>query len=474
MSADLINESAVALAAQIHSGAVSSRDVVSAHLDAIDTHNDAINAIISMRDREAILADAQAADDATARGDDRGVLHGLPVAVKDLEAVAGLPTRLGSLTTNDTPATSDGMVAQRFREAGAIIIAKTNTPEFGTGSQTFNEIFGMTRNPWNLDRTPGGSSGGAAAALASRMLPIADGSDFGGSLRNPAGFTNVVGHRPSIGVVPQLPVRSTHLLRLGLSGPMGRTVADASLVLEALAGQHPLDPLSLAIPPGTFSAPLPDSTTATVGWVGDLGLFTVDPEVFELSRSGAAAVEQAGGSFREISADLSNAMQVFRVLRGLSYRSHGLHMSASDRDLVKATVLENIEYGEGLTVNDVLEAEVLRGALHVEMMRVFDEVDVIALPTTQVAPFSVDMEFPMVIDGVDMKDYLDWMTTCCVITPTGCPAVSIPAGFTTEGLPIGVQLVGRVGLDRELLEVAAAIEAANPLHLQTPTITHRG
>ena len=244
----IISLTAVDMANAIANGTLSSTEVVAAHLDRIEDVNADINAIVAPRDRDEVMADAAAADAASPVGP----LHGLPVAVKDLEAVAGLPTRSGSVVTSEQPATADGHIAAQLRRAGAIIVGKTNTPEFGTGSHTFNEVYGLTRNPWDLGRSAGGSSGGAAAALAARMLPIADGSDFGGSLRNPAGFCNVVGIRPSIGRVADPASRSTHLMRLGVRGPMGRTVADAALVMAALAGPHADDPLSLTDDPATL------------------------------------------------------------------------------------------------------------------------------------------------------------------------------------------------------------------------------
>ena len=463
---EIVDHTAVELAGLLRSRELSARDVMTAHLDRIDQVNPQVNAIVSMRDRADVLADADAAD----AQKPMGPLHGLPVAVKDLEDVAGLPTRSGSLVTSTQLAAADGFIAAQLRAAGAIIIGKTNTPEFGTGSHTFNEVFGVTRNPWDLSKSAGGSSGGAAAALASRMLPIADGSDLGGSLRNPAGFCNVVGLRPTIGRVALSAATSTstHLIRLGVRGPMGRTVADTALLLSALAGPQADDPLSLTDDPAIFRAPLPTTTSARLAWGGDLGLFTAEAEVLGLCRQAAKQITAAGGTFSEAAPDLSASMQIFRTLRGLAYRQLGQAIPRDRWSLMKATVLENIEFGLSITVDDVLRAEALRAQVHVEMTKFFDEYDVLALPAAQVAPFPVETEFPMEIDGVAMADYLDWMTTCCVITPTGCPALSLPAGFTSAGLPVGLQLVARVGNDRALLEAAAALEAANPLYQRVP------
>lgn len=469
MTDDLIFQSAVDLAGSIRRGELSSTDVVAAHLDRIDEVNPEVNAIVAMRSHAEIIAAAATADAA----EPLGPLHGLPVAVKDLEDVAGLPTRAGSPLTPEVPAAADGLVAGRLRAAGAIIIGKTNTPEFGAGSHTFNPVYGLTRNPWNLNRSAGGSSGGAAAALASRMVPIADGSDLGGSLRNPASFCNVVGMRPSIGRVPMPAARSTHLLRLGVQGPMGRTVTDAALVLSVLGGAHPADPLSLSDDPTVFAAPLPQSTGARLAWGGDLGVSTCEPEVLDVCRAAAHRITEAGGSFTEAAPPMHDSMTVFRVLRGLKYRALAAEFPRDSWSLMKDTVVGNIEYGLTLDVDDILTAERMRADLHQTMTAFFGDYDVLALPAAQVAPFPADWEHPTEIARQEMTDYIDWMTICCAITPTGCPAISIPAGFTADGLPVGLQLVARVGHDRQLLEIAAALEAVAPHADDVPPITYR-
>jgi len=468
MTDRLIDQGARELASMVRVGEVSAREVVAAHLDQIEAVNPGINAIVSLRARDAVLADADKADtDMAAAHVPIGPLHGLPVAVKDLEDVAGLPTRAGSLITSDRPAKADGFIAARLRAAGAIIVGKTNTPEYGTGSHTFNKVYGLTRNPWNLDRSAGGSSGGAAAALASRMLPIADGSDFGGSLRNPAGFCNVVGLRPGIGRVPKPVEHSTHLIRLGVSGPMARTCDDTALLLSVLGEPDPRDPLSSPLDP-TFAAPLVPAEDVRIGWVGDCGEFVVEPEVLDICRTGASHIESLGGAVVDVEIDLSNAMTIFRVLRGLQYRQLGSQVPRERWPEIKDTVVSNIEYGFSIDLDDVLEAERLRAVLHREMVRCFEHHDVIALPTAQLAPFPGKWEYPTEIAGQPMADYLEWMTACCIITPTGCPALSVPAGFTTDGLPVGLQLVAPIGQEHHLLRVAAAIEASNPLHLRVP------
>ncbi len=457
---DLIHRSAVDLAAAIIEGELTSVEVVTAFLDRIDAVNDDVNAIILRRDRSEVLADAAAADEM----DPVGPLHGLPIAVKDLEDVAGLPTRAGSLVTSDQPVDNDGHVAAKLRAAGAIIVGKTNTPEFGTGSHTFNEVFGVTRNPWDLGRTAGGSSGGAAAALAAHMLPIADGSDLGGSLRNPAHMCNVVGLRTSVGRVAVPDGQTTHL-RLGVSGPMGRTVADTALLMAAMAGPDPRDPLSLPEPGSVFLPPLATTTDARIAWGGTLGgLFECDPEVLQICRTAAQTVESVGGSFTEDHPDMEHAELVFRVLRGMGYAGAGWKIPDEQHHLIKATVRENMAYGRELTLPDVLAAEAHKAELHRRMTMFFDEHDILALPVAAVAAFPVETEYPTHVNGVEMRDYLGWMMAVCMITPTGCPAISIPAGFTSDGRPVGLQLVARLGHERQLLDVASAMEAANPQH----------
>lgn len=461
----LISAPATELAGRLHRGEVSAVEVVTAHLDRIDEVDHAVNAIPCRRDRDAVLADAAQLD---ALDEPAGPLHGLPVAVKDLQNVAGLPTSHGSPVMPLDPQPRDGLVAARVRAAGAVIVGKTNTPEWGTGSHTFNPVYGLTRNPWNTNRSAGGSSGGAAAALAARMLPIADGSDLGGSLRNPAAFNGVVGLRPSIGTVPNPDSRSHSLARFGIEGPMGRTVGDTALVLSVLAGPHPLDPSSRPCDPSSFAAPVDGAASSTrIGWIGDAGgAFVCDREPMTLARVAADAL----GPATELDLTLPGAERIFRVLRGVSYR--GLAAAFTDDQIaeMKGTVQENMAYGRSITADDIVEADGLRLQLHRHLHDVFHEVDVLALPTTQVAPFPADQEYPTEVGGEPMTDYLNWMMSCCIITATGCPAISIPAGFTSDGLPVGLQLVAPIGQERRLLEVAAAVEAAAPQHHHVPEL----
>lgn len=460
----LIAANATELAHRLHDGDVSAVEVVQAHLDRIDEVDEIVNAIPYRRERDAVLADAAQLD---ALDEPAGPLHGLPVAVKDLQHVAGLPTSSGSAVVSLRPQRHDGLLAARLRAAGAVIVGKTNTPEWGTGSHTFNPVYGVTRNPWNTDRSAGGSSGGAAAALAARMLPIADGSDLGGSLRNPAAFNGVVGLRPSVGTVPNPDPRGHSLARFGVEGPMGRTVADTALVLSVIAGPDPRDPVARVLDATVFRAPLEPVNAPRVGWIGDVGgAFVCDDEPMTLARR---AADLLGGA-TELDVSLIGAERIFRVLRGVSYRGLAGAFTDAQIEQMKLTVRENMAYGRSVTADDIVEVDGLRLELHNQMNELFREVDVLALPTTQVAAFPIDMEFPTVVGGHDMTDYLGWMMSCCVITATGCPAISIPAGFTADGVPVGLQLVAPIGAERRLLEVAAAFESAAPHHQHVPTI----
>ena len=462
----LIATSATELAAAIQRREISAVEVVTAHLDRIDDVDETINAIPMRRSRNDVLADASRLD---ALDQPTGPLHGLPVAVKDLEDVAGLPTRRGSPITSRRPAVADGLVAARLRAAGAVIIGKTNTPEYGAGSHTFNPVYGLTRNPWNTERSAGGSSGGAAAALAARMVPIADGSDLGGSLRNPAAFNNVVGLRPSIGRVPVVDAATHRLVRLSVQGPMGRTVGDTALLLAALAGPDDRDPFSRDDDPAAFAAPLSDRTDATIAWIGDVGgAFVADAEPMALARTAAAVVEQAGGRLVEREVELPDAERIFRVVRGLGFAELARDIPTDLHPQLKATIRENIAFGQQVSAADIVEVERSRLRLHHVVRGLFAEVDILALPTTQVAAFPAEQEFPTEVASQTMSDYLGWMMSCCVITATECPAISIPAGFTRDGLPVGLQLVAAPGRDRQLLEVAAAIETARPHHRSIP------
>ena len=458
MADELIWESAVSLSEKIRNKELSARELMTSVLDRIDEINPKITAVVSLRDREELLAEADAAD-AT---EPKGPLHGIPHAIKDLADVAGLPTRSGSLTTSDQPVATDTLFVERMRNAGSIFIGKTNTPEFGAGSHTFNEVFGTTRNPHNLGRTAGGSSGGAGAALTTGMVPLADGSDLGGSLRNPAAWNGVVGFRPSLGAVPEVPTVSGFINDLAVSGPMARSVEDVAMLYSVMAGPDPRAPRSRLTPGGTFAPPLEGSLAGLrVAWAGELDLYW-EPEAYQVPLDAMSVFSDNGASVGEAAPDLSDAMWIFRVFRGLLFHDKGTSVPAEVWQSMKQTLVENIQFGLDLTVEEVMRAEDARTKLHLNVVEFFETHDVLALPTTQVAPFPVEVEFPTDISGAPMEDYLSWMTSCCLITPTGCPAISMPCGTTTDGMPLGVQLIAAPGQDRKLLEIAHAFEAAAP------------
>lgn len=459
------------LLARLKAGEISSVELCEATLDRIDATNPAINAIVSLADRSEVLAAAAQADAEQAAGKELGQLHGLPMAIKDLADVVGFRTSQGSTVTPDKPAQIDSLFVSRLRSAGVIFVAKTNVPEFGTGSHTFNEVFGVTRNPYDPTRSAGGSSGGAAAALASGMVDLADGSDLGGSLRNPAAFNNVVGFRPTIGRVPRLSDESNFYPRFGLEGPMARTVDDVALLLSVMAGPDRRDPRSIAELGSQFGSLAPlELGGLRVAWADDLGLPFEKP-VLDVCRSAMSVLEDAGSIVAGRAPDLAGAMDVFFVNRGIGYRALGSQVPTELHAQLKETVRWNIEYGENLTVDDIVRAETERTRLHNRLIEFFDEVDIWAMPTSQVLPFPVELEYPTEIDGKSLTDYLEWMTSCCIVTATGCPAISVPAGFSDSGLPVGLQLIAAPGDDLKLLRVAAAFEAHTQHHLRRPAVS---
>ena len=461
--------SAVELAARIRRRELSAREVMAAFLTQIERLNPQVNAIPTLLPERA-EAGAEAADRALAAGEATGALHGLPIAIKDLVATRGIRTTFGSPIYADHVPDQDEIIVERLRSAGAVIIGKTNTPEFGAGSQTFNPVFGKTRNPYDLERTCGGSSGGAAVAIACGMLPIADGSDLGGSLRNPASFCNVVGFRPSPGRVPQWPAEDLWE-PLSVQGPIARSVADAALLLSALAGPDPRVPIAIDEPGEVFRAPLErDFAGARVAWSPDLGRYEVEPEVVEVCERSLPVLEDLGCSVECAHPDLRGADESFQVLRAwktaagreADYRAH--------RDRMKDTVIWNIERGLPLTGLDVARAIAARSALFQRAFEFFEIYEYLVLPAVQVLPFSIDVPWVREINGKTMETYIDWMGLCYAITVTGLPAVSVPCGFSREGLPVGLQIVGRHHRDFAVLQLAHAFEQATGHGRRRPEI----
>jgi len=463
-----VHSPALAMLAALHAKEVSARELLELHLDRMASVNPQVNAIVSV-DEERARASALQADEALASGTPVGPLHGLPWAFKDTHEVAGWPTTYGSpLFASHVPSVDDLMVS-RVRQAGAVVVGRTNVPEFAAGSHTFNRVFGTTRNPYDLTRSAGGSSGGAAAALATGMLPLADGSDMGGSLRNPASFCNVVGLRPSLGRVPQWPVDNAWETT-GVSGPMARNVSDLALLLSVMAGPDPRVPTALSEPGSMYLPPLSESVAGLrVALSTDLGgAFEVEPAV-------AAVVSAAGDVFASMNASVSAASPVlaeaedtFRTLRAWLFWSKFRDLLAESPDGFKESLAANIRAGRDLTGEDIWRAHVQRTALEGRMQEFFADHDVLVMPVSQVPPFPASEEYPRVVNGVEMGSYLDWMRSAYFISVTGCPAISMPGGFTPEGLPVGVQLVAPPRGERRLLEVAHAFEQATRYADQRP------
>ncbi len=448
---------------------LSAREVMTWHLERIEAVNPRLNAIVTLTP-EAALAEAAAADERAARRDQRlGPLHGLPIAIKDLEDTAGIRTTYGSTAFADNVPTFDSLIVQRLKAAGAIVIGKTNTPEFGVGSHTFNEVFGATRNPWALDRSAGGSSGGAGAALAAGLLPIADGSDHGGSIRNPASFNNVVGLRPTPGLVPDSSERDVWDAASVL-GPMARTVGDLALMLTAISGPDPRFPLSHG-DPAAFAAPLRGELAGLrIAWCPDLGGLPIEPEVLQALDGARARLEALGCDVHDVDLDLRAADEAFETLRAVAFVRAFAAILPTLRTTAKATLVWNIEQGLELDGPAVARAVAARSAAFASVAGLLERFDLVIAPAAQVVPFAVELEYPSQVAGVAMPHYLGWMRVCSRITVSAHPVVAVPAGFTAAGLPVGMQFVGRYRDDRRLLEHAAAWEAASGLTERHPRL----
>jgi len=459
MSALSVDSTARELVAAVRGRAISARELLDLHLARIAERNPELNAIVSL-DEERARAGAAAADEALASGEAVGPLHGLPFAFKDTHAVGGWPTTYGSPLFVDHVPEADELLVERVRRAGVVVVGKTNVPEFAAGSHTFNTVFGLTRNPVDPTRSAGGSSGGAACALASGMVPLADGSDMGGSLRNPASFCGVVGLRPSLGRVPEWPLYN-QWESTSVGGPMARNVGDLALLLSVMAGPDPRTPQALRDPAAAFAEPLAGSLVGLrVALSTDLGgAFEVDHEVAALVEGSGAVFTAGGSSVSAAHPDLVEADDTFRTLRAWHLQAKFGRLLAEHPGSFKQSLADNIRLGETLSGADVARAYTQRTALSEQMRHFFTSYDVLVLPTSQVPPFPADQEYPSAINGRPMATYLDWMRASYLITVTGCPAISVPAGLTADGLPVGIQIVAPHGGERRLLEVAAAFEA---------------
>lgn len=451
---------------------ISARELLSACLARIEHVNPIVNAIVTM-DIDGAYNQADAADARLARAGEIGPLHGLVIAHKDLLPTADMRTTFGSPLFKDFVPDEDAAIAVRMQEAGAIRLGKTNVPEMGAGSHTFNPIFGATRNPYDTSRSAGGSSGGAAAALASGMISLADGSDLGGSLRNPASFCNVVGLRSAKGRISRAPL-VTGWIGMSVVGGLGRTVADVALLQSVLAGFDPMDPSSLPGDGSGFagiarSEPASDLRDIRVGWSQDLGGLPVDPVVTEvLERDGKPALEDLGTDIRDIEPDFDGAEQSFRTLRAWEMAQKYGDLYRRHKDQLSDNMVVNIEAGLDLTATDIYDAYTARTSLYTRTVALFEQIDILAAPTVQVPPFPVEWNHPHEVAGIPQDDYLGWMRSCWHISATGLPAISVPCGFTSDGLPVGIQFVGRPLAEVELLRFALAFEHANPAWRRRP------
>lgn len=460
---------AVELARRLAAREVSATEVVRAHLAQIERVNGKVNAIVTLCPEQA-LAEARAADAAIARGEAGGPLRGLPVAHKDLVPTRGLRTTYGSPIYRDHVPDEDALIVERLKRAGAITLGKSNTPEFGAGSQTFNQVFGATLNPYDLAKTCGGSSGGAAAALACGMIPIADGSDMGGSLRNPASFCNVVGLRPAPGRVPVWP-SETAWSPFGVQGPMARTVADVALLLSVMAGPDPRSPIAIAEGGERFRAPLVrDLRGVRVAWSRDLGGLPIDRRVSAVLEPHRATLAGLGCAVEDGQPDFGDAREIFQVWRACLFAARYAPLLREHRHQIKDTVIWNVEEGLKLTGPQIGEAEVKRTRLYHRVRQFMEGHEFLVLPVTQVPPFDVGTPYITEINGTALPTYIDWMRACSDITVTGLPALSVPAGFTPEGLPVGLQIVGRHQDEWGVLQLAHAFEQATGAWKRRPAV----
>lgn len=461
---------ATRLARAIADGEISSREATEAFLTQIDRINPRINAVVTLVAEQALAA-ADRADEYAAGNDELPVLHGVPMLHKDTHETAGIRTTSGSPIFADHVPASDDLVIERLHTAGVITLGKTNVPEFAAGSHTFNSVFGRTDNPYDTSRSAGGSSGGQAAALATGMTPLGDGSDLGGSLRNPAAFCNVVGLRPSPGRVPQAP-DDFGQYTLSTSGPMARSVDDLALLLSALAGPDLRAPASLSDPGSDFrTVPEIDPTRLRIAVSADFGgLFGVDPQIITAVRRAAETLASLGARVEERLPDLRDANDVFTVRRAWQFASRLGPVVDRHPDRVKQSVRDNVAVGRALTVADLTRAMVRGERLYQRMREFFTGYDALLVPTTQVLPFDAELEYPTEIAGKPMANYLEWMRSCSDITATGMPALSLPGGFSAEGWPIGVQLLAGPRADRQLLSVAKVLEQATGYADQRPGV----
>lgn len=460
METNILFENARNIAALIQSKQLSVREVVEAHLKQIEAINPKVNAIVSL-DAEAALEEADRRDEQLAKNERVGRLHGIPIAIKDTHHAKGFPTTYGSTVFKDYYPDRDEILVERLRAAGAIIIGKTNVPEFAAGAHTFNNVFGVTRNPYNLNRTAGGSSGGAAVAVATGMIPLADGSDFGGSCRFPAAFNNVVGLRTSPGRVP-IEEKKALYSPLNVHGPIARTVEDVAFMLSVIAGPDVRSPLSIEESGDMFLSPLEiDMRGLKIAWSSDLGgSLLVDRDVKETFEKQVKIFADLGCHLEEDWPDLSDANYVFQTLRAFEMELTYADILDRHEAELKPSFVWNLKKGRELKGTDIGKAERIRQQLYHRVRAFFEKYDAFVLPVSQVPPFPIEWEYPQHINGVKVENYIDWVRSCSDISALGTPALSVPAGFTPDGLPFGMQIVGPYRGDFKVLQIGYAFEQA--------------
>jgi len=459
----LTRKSAGELVALVKSREITPVEILDAHLSAIERVNPTLNAIVTLAADEARAA-ALAAGDAVMRGDTLGPLHGLPIGIKDTTPTAGIRTTYGSPLYKDHVPGEDAEVVRRLKAAGAIVVAKTNTPEFATGANTVNPVFGATRNPWNPALSPAGSSGGAAAAVASGMLPLAQGTDFGCSIRMPAAFCGILGIRPTPGLTPNHPTvlawdpGSVH-------GPLARTAEDCARMLDAMTGFSRLSPIALAPPWRSALADVEavrDAKGLRIAYVSDIAGIGIEPEIDAICRTAALGLRDAGASVDEITFDASDGREPYEVWRGMwMVTEHFAHIA--HRDALGSNLKGNIEAGLKLTPLDVAKAEQTRAALFLRFKDLFDRYDLLLTPASPVKQFPVEQNYPAEINGRQLAKYTDWIAGSYLITLMSLPAGSVPAGKTADGLPVGLQVVGARFEEPRILSLMKVMAQMNPV-----------
>src|SRR5665213_1640336 len=462
---------ATAMAALIRQKKLSARDVMQAHLRQIARVNPKVNAVVTLAPEDELMAQARAADESLAKGKLLGPLHGLPVGVKDLVETKGIRTTYGSPLFADYVPDYDALIVERMKNAGAIVIGKTNVPEFGMGSQTFNPVFGATLNPYDVTKTCGGSTGGGAVALACGMVPITNGSDLGGSLRNPPNFCNVVGIRPSPGRVPNSPTTQLAWFTLSVAGPLARNVADCALLFSVQAGFDRRSPISIEQPGNLFSQPLGKRgfKGVRVAMIKTLGL-PWEPAVMTAFQAQRPVFESLGCIVEEAEPDMLDATECFNAWRHWTYELQlGAHVDAHP-DKVNAYGHYHVEEGRKLTGPYLSRIEAKRSALYQRMREFMENYEFLVLPVNQVLPFSVDTPYPTEIADTKMENYIAWMKSAYYISTVGNPAMSVPCAFSETGLPIGIQIVGRHNDDWGVLQMGYAFEQATHIGKRSPSV----